>query len=1143
MICFAQRNSTKHFLYFILAFLFLSSTVTAQVNTVEFGKNRVQYKKFNWQYIQTNNFNVYYNGNGKALAQFVAQMAEQELIQIEKQTEFSLQRRIDVMLYNEYGDMEQSNIGMEQEWQKNNGVAKFVNNKMVLYYEVDHYKLKIQVRSGIAGVIINSRLFGENFGERTQNRNFLDLPAWFINGYIAYVAERWSTQKDDQLKNEMLSGKYKKFYALAFKKPELAGHAFWYYIDEQFKKENAAYFLYLVIQKKNINTACKIVTKQNFKGVLKNLWAYNFEKYDEDVNRRKPYPKGTEIESFYTTKRRDYFRFNVNPNKRDDSYVGAFWKKGIVRVKYYNADENKFKTLIKYGARTDLDEINPLYPMTAWDNKGTRIAVTYLNEGRINFFVYDIVTRVKPIKLDLSKYFDQIQDMKYMPDYRRILFSAVRNGQSDLYIMDIEKEKLTQVTNDIYDDVDATYINFPNKPGIIFSSNRPSPYAKSDSTVLPGQSKFNVFMTTNFGEIAAQNQITQLTNLKYGNARSPMQYNVNHFTFVSDESGIANRWAGFFVTKAAGIDTLVMVNKVLYRNPSLKEVDSILTASRLQDVDSILYARVTEDSTYTFPITNYESSLAETRTAGDNGQVSEVTQQGDEKTLYKLKINEDALRRRNITARPSAYGQRMADEENMRVMQIASDDDIEKMPAIDTITKLDDFFQSEFVDTVKAVKDASGAVTTIYEEERKATDVLQKAKYFVYKPVKYHVDAVTANLATNVLVQNFERYTGGTGPIYLNAASPLSGMIRVGTKELMEDKYFTGGYRLGSGLKDNEWYVTFQNNRKRLDWGATYYRNVQNFTGPGGEPIRGYTNLYQGNIKYALNKNKSFRLTAGVRSDDFELLTANGNLATILEPRNKTTFLTTRMEFINDNSQVMQNNILRGVRYKAAFDFNSQINKVKSVDGPSSFVASFDGRVYEPIFRNFIWAGRLGAYSSFGNQKQIYYLGGVDGWLMLGNNAKNDGTFRYFNENNRPDQSRNYAFQTLAVNVRGHLQNVAHGTNAIVINSEFRLPIISTLFDRPITSKFLNDLQLIQFTDLGTAFDKFADISRPENIISNGPVTIRQKVGGIGPLVGGYGFGARTTLLGYFVRFDAAWQMHGLFKGKPKYYLSFGLDF
>jgi hypothetical protein len=60
---------------------------------------------------------------------------------------------------------------------------------------------------------------------------------------------------------------------------------------------------------------------------------------------------------------------------------------------------------------------------------------------------------------------------------------------------------------------------------------------------------------------------------------------------------------------------------------------------------------------------------------------------------------------------------------------------------------------------------------------------------------------------------------------------------------------------------------------------------------------------------------------------------------------------------------------------------------------------------------------------------------------------------------------------------------------------------------------------------------------------TNPTVLVKLKAGGVGPFAGGYGFGARSTLLGYFVRFDVAWQMNGFFSGKPQTYLALGLDF
>ncbi len=50
------------------ALLFLSGAAEAQVNAVEFGKNRVQYKKFTWRYYQTRNVNAYFSQGGLPLA-------------------------------------------------------------------------------------------------------------------------------------------------------------------------------------------------------------------------------------------------------------------------------------------------------------------------------------------------------------------------------------------------------------------------------------------------------------------------------------------------------------------------------------------------------------------------------------------------------------------------------------------------------------------------------------------------------------------------------------------------------------------------------------------------------------------------------------------------------------------------------------------------------------------------------------------------------------------------------------------------------------------------------------------------------------------------------------------------------------------
>ena len=1125
-----QFNSNSKRVFAFVGFCLFSFHTISQVNAVEFGKNRIQHKKFTWKFYQSSNFNSYFNQGGLELGKFVTQVAEEELRSIEVAMEYSLQRRINIVTYNSYNDYLSTNIGLGNDIINTaGGLTKLVNNKMIIYFDGNHANLRKQVREGIAGVLLDNLLFGEDIGEFASNQALLDLPKWLTDGYVSYIAEPWSTEKDDDLKNVILGGNYNNFYQFAFERPLLAGNSFWFYIAERYKKENVTYFLYLARIYKNLNSASQRITKKKFKEVLKDFMAYQQDKYYKDIRQRRTVPKGTVSVTEEISKRKDFFRFQANPNPRNNSYVVAQYNKGVYGVGYYENFELQ-KVLLKYGVKSFKTDINPNYPLMAWDGKGTRIAVIYWESGKIKMFVYDVIARYKRDKQEIEG-FDQILDVKYMLDQNTLLLTAVKNGHTDIFTFKIDNQKIEQLTNDVYDDLDATLVSFPNKTGIIFASNRPSPDAINADTVLPSKNRYNVFLL----DYLTKQQITQLTNLKYGNARFPMQYNVNHFTYVSDENGIANRWAGFFTTEREGLDTLFYIGDEILRNPSDKELDSTMVAWQKTAPDSISMFQVTKDSTYTFPITNYQSSLLETRIAGDRGQVSEVTRQGDYKFLYKLRVDSIALRKRNVNARPTEYmkkliSERRAEEGKATVYQ----------PTDTSTVKSGNVFQNEFENEKR---DSANPDVTLVDENKNT--VLQDAKLYNYR-WKFSNDYLISGVSNNVLINRYQPYAGGSGPIQLGNGSNLNFTFRASVSDLMEDIRFVGGFRLGTNLRDNDYLLGFQNFRKRFDWGVTHYRTSDHNIALGVNANDAYnaqlnTTLTQFNGSYPLNEIKSLRATLGYRRDKY-IIKAFHNGPNLPDsygleyPNILTQYAVGRLEYVHDNSINPTQNIWHGLRYKVYMDINMPI-KDPVYKGKYTYNFGFDARHYLPIYRNFIWATRAAADFSWGNQKMIYYAGGVDGWL----NPK-------FNDINRPAPDQAYAFQTLAVNLRGFPQNVANGNNAFILNSELRLPVFSTLINKPINNAFLRNFQLVQFVDLGTAWNgAFGKLSRPGVIYGSNdptnPVVLRVKAGGIGPFAGGYGFGARSTLLGYFLKFDAAWELNGVFKGKPYVYFAMGLDF
>lgn len=1127
-----QDNRLKLRILIIIFLCFTASYSFSQVNAVEFGKNRIQYKKMNWKFYQTPNFNSYFYQNGMELGKYVAQVAEDELKSIEMAVEYSLQRRANIVVYNSFNDMKTTNIGLTSDFLNSGGLTRLVNNKMVVYFNGDHENLKQQIREGLAKILLDNLLFGDDIGEFASNQALLDLPQWLTDGYVSYIAKPWSTQKDDELKSALLAGVYNNFYQFAFDKPVLAGHSFWYYLATKYKKENVTYFLYLARVYKNLNTASLKICKKKFKEVLSDFMAYEQDLYYKDIRQRRNIPKGT-LSVMEEAIKEDYFRFQVNPNPRNNTYAVVQYKKGKYSLKL-NENFISTKILLQDGVLNYQAQVNPNYPLLAWDGKGTRLVTIYWDNGKIKMFVYDAIARYKRNK-QVIEGLDQILDVQYMLDANTLLLSAVKNGHTDIFSYNIEKQKLEQLTNDVYDDLNPSFVSFPNKSGIIFASNRPGPNAVSADTVLPSKNKYNVFLL----DYLTKKQITQLTNVKLGNASYPMQYNDNHFTYLSDENGISNRWAGFFTTQRSGLDTLFYIGDEVLRNPSDKELDSTMVAWQRNEPDSISFYSVTKDSTYSFPISNYQSSVLETRIAGDKGQVSEVARQGDYKMLYKLRVDSTLLRKRNVNARPTEYMKKLMAEkraEEGKALVYKKQDSAK--------TKIPDFFQTEFKEEKRdsSTNNTSTSVSEINES------ILQKAKLYNYK-LKFSNDYVISGVTNNVLINRFQPYTGGSGPIQLGNGSNLNLTFRIGISDLMEDIKFIGGFRMGTNLRDNDYLLSFQNYRKKLDWGVTYFRSsnrnfVSEITGPGFVGFYNtqlITQLFQGNISLPINEIKSVRLNLGLRKDKTIIKPFNNltnqpdNIGLGFEDQNAYTALS-HIEYVHDNTINPSQNIWNGLRWKFYMDFNLPV-KDPNNKGKVMFNAGFDVRHYLKIYRNFIWAVRAAGDASWGEQKLIYYLGGVDGWISP-----------KFNSANKPATDVAYAFQTLAVNMRGFQQNVANGNNALVINSELRLPVFSTLLNKPINNAFIRNFQLVQFLDLGSAWNgKFNKLKRPETVYTTGdlnnPITTKFKAGGIGPFVGGYGFGVRSTLLGYFVKYDVAWEMNGFFRGQPMSYFALGFDF
>ncbi|MFZ0389896.1 MAG: hypothetical protein WAN36_05510, partial [Calditrichia bacterium] len=85
----------QKFSFFIITLLFLVSHGFSQ----SFGKNKIQYQDFEWYYIQSQHFDVYYYEGGEDIAEFTAEVAEDAYQQLKRDFSYEIRERIVIIVY------------------------------------------------------------------------------------------------------------------------------------------------------------------------------------------------------------------------------------------------------------------------------------------------------------------------------------------------------------------------------------------------------------------------------------------------------------------------------------------------------------------------------------------------------------------------------------------------------------------------------------------------------------------------------------------------------------------------------------------------------------------------------------------------------------------------------------------------------------------------------------------------------------------------------------------------------------------------------------------------------------------------------------------------------------------------------------
>ena len=1075
-----------------------------------FGKNRIQYKQFNWQYLSSENFDVYYYDDRRKVATEAIQYLEGEFDRVTDLIGYPPYLKTKVFLYNSITDLQQSNIGLNNTQYNVGGETEFIKPIVEIAHPGNLDEFKEELIYKMADLMVNEMMFGGSLKDMFQNAVLLNLPEWFINGASRYVSKGWNAEMDDYVRQLVRSKKINKALRFTGKESALVGQSIWNYIVEKYGKSSISNILNYTRVIRNEQKSVLITLGVSFKQLMSD-WQNYYSDMEQKVSLS--YLSPADSTKFSPSHHRGivYTTVKISPDGKKIAYAENDRGRFVVKVK--SLESGRETTIINGGNRVIRQTVDFRIPLLSWADQNT-LGVIGIKNGEFIFWLYDLSTRSK-LPRQLNK-FSNIRSFDFSSNGRLAVMSADAGGQNDLFLISSRNDRTKRLTNDIYDDLDPSFI--PNTNSIVFSSNRTT---DTVNNIVKGYQR----LTSNYNLYAynldtTTNVVAHITKT-LSKDFNPKAIDQDNFFYLSDQRGIVNL---FKFNRINGI-----YSQVTNFNSSIKEYDLDFSNKSLA---LVMNKNLSEDI-FLVSNFNYDRQVFTPSTRRKEVQlakvVSEKRKQVNVKSMTIKELINSRLREKKDTTLVKEDKPVLEKKDSVNTIKSVNTEDysfdtseIEK----DTLTK--PVAKEKSVNTEDYVfeddADKNKATETFLTRYMKARETNRLTGPFPYEP-RFSYE----NLVTNFVVD------------------PLRGFsvkLEAQMNDMLQNFRFYGGLQTAFDWKSGDIFGEIQYLPHLVDYSIRIDRKVIYWDGLSNQADNFQKYSWQ---RIEVGASLPLSVKARVTLKPFVGYTSYSDRGSVNSPATPPTFLPgeqqfytgSKAELVYDNSITTGLNIIEGSRGKINFVHNEAMGNKNA----SFSQVSIDLRHYQKIYKEIVFAVRGYAGTFFGNSPKKYVLGGMDNWF--GNRFNDQGAGNPF-VSGGANFNNNLVFTEFATSLRGFDYATLFGNSVALANAELRVPLIRALSGGPVASNFFRNMQLTAFYDVGSSWSGAVPFKAQNSVrtrqVVEGPFKIDIKEY-LNPWLYSYGFGFRSMMLGYYMKFDLAWPVENYKVKDPRVYVTLGFDF
>lgn len=434
-----------------------------------FGRNKPRYRSFDFKVLQSPHFEIYYYCNDST-AHYMAGLAERWYALHRKSFQDTIAFKNPIILYNNHAAFQQTTAIEGPIGVGTGGVTEALKNRVVMpmmetWAQTDHV---------LGHELVHA--FQYNMLKGTDSlsiRDIRNLPLWMVEGLAEYMSigrvdentAMW--MRDAVLHDDIPSLKDLDTNPKYF--PYRYGQAFWAFVGSYWG-DSTVIKLYNHTARYGLETAVGQVLDVNTK-TLSNMWKAALNTHFKPLMK----DSARHIIGRPLLDEKRGGKMNISPTLSPDGRHMVFLsERDLFSMDLYLADAHTGKVICKLSSidkDSHIDALSFVESAGTWSPDGRWFAYVVYRKGQNALVVIDVMEN-RIVKEVVVPGVPAISNPAWAPNSNRIAFTGLVDGQSDLFVYDLDSQATQRLTHDWYSDIQPSWS--PDGQSIVFATDRSS---------------------------------------------------------------------------------------------------------------------------------------------------------------------------------------------------------------------------------------------------------------------------------------------------------------------------------------------------------------------------------------------------------------------------------------------------------------------------------------------------------------------------------------------------------------------------------------------------------------------------------------------------------------------------------------------